>query len=383
MRLRLGYYLAALLPLWIVLVLTLPTMPAGATQDEELPAVPWDSEPVWSPDGTMIAFVSTRNGPGGMPDGPENVWLVNADGTGLRQLTTEGNRTHPTWSPDGTKVAYNSGAGIWQVVVETDEVTQIAKSYRGGFDPDWHRTDATKMLCWFRTSKHDNDIVLINPQTCRTARSGHKIVVVREGDDLCPRWSPDGSRIAFIGETKDPNGGESTWHLMTMLADGTGIQTYCEVSEWAAGLSWFPDGSKVLIDGGKVCQLSTQQVTDLFGEPIGEPDISRDGLRVTYADSTPEGQFLFVRNIDGSGLVQITDASGGHQARVPAQGKPQVASRAGETGGQPTTRGTAALTASSASRDNRPGNRGKVAIGGGVGIGLAAILAKMLFLKRT
>ncbi len=48
-------------------------------------------DPVWSPDGSMIAFASTRSG-------TAEIWVVNADGTGLRQLSHDGQLTrYPIW----------------------------------------------------------------------------------------------------------------------------------------------------------------------------------------------------------------------------------------------------------------------------------------------
>jgi Tol biopolymer transport system component len=62
-----------------------------------------DIYPAWSPDGTKIAFQSNRSG-------TYQVWVMNANGSGLVNLTnrTTGDDNSPTWSPDGTKIAFAS-----------------------------------------------------------------------------------------------------------------------------------------------------------------------------------------------------------------------------------------------------------------------------------
>ena len=60
-----------------------------------------DRGPSWSPGGKKIAFFSDRNG-------SYEIWTINADGTGLTQVTNNrgANRSTPLWSPDGTRLLY-------------------------------------------------------------------------------------------------------------------------------------------------------------------------------------------------------------------------------------------------------------------------------------
>jgi eukaryotic-like serine/threonine-protein kinase len=69
----------------------------------------------WSPDGKQIAFYSTRSG-------NFEIWLINADGTGLRRLTETGNNKAftPLWSPDGKRLSFTSNNGeAW--ILEVDK----------------------------------------------------------------------------------------------------------------------------------------------------------------------------------------------------------------------------------------------------------------------
>jgi len=77
------------------------TMPiAGGTPRRISSGLAFDMQPRFSPNGQLIAFTSDRGG-------GDNIWVMNADGTGARQITRESFRllNAPTWSPDGQYIA--------------------------------------------------------------------------------------------------------------------------------------------------------------------------------------------------------------------------------------------------------------------------------------
>ena len=85
---------------------TLPVGGGGATRITS--GQGYDMQGRYSPDGSMIAFVSDR-------DGSENLWVANADGTGARQLTDTERQSYmsPVWTPDGDYVVANRGSQLW------------------------------------------------------------------------------------------------------------------------------------------------------------------------------------------------------------------------------------------------------------------------------
>jgi Tol biopolymer transport system component len=94
-----------------------------------------DENPVWSPDGSRIAFVSTR-------DGNPEIYLMQADGSGVVRLTADaGNDHYPTWSPDGERLAFVSDRGgngdVYVIGADGSGLRQLTHSAADEYAPAW------------------------------------------------------------------------------------------------------------------------------------------------------------------------------------------------------------------------------------------------------
>jgi len=104
----------------------------------------FDSAPVWSPDGTRIAF--ERAAAGTFTPGTEaqekDIYVMNADGSDVRRLTySPGLDEGPAWSPDGTKIAFSSARDgqqeIYVMNADGSDPRRLTSNPARDESPDW------------------------------------------------------------------------------------------------------------------------------------------------------------------------------------------------------------------------------------------------------
>jgi Tol biopolymer transport system component len=157
-----------------------------------LDQTPFASEPVWSPDGSKIAFVSYLAASGSTGTAPTGIYVMNADGGGIHRLTppNAGPQQDPAWSPDGKWLAFSQLDANWQT-------TDAAYIDRIGADGTGSRQLTTGGF-W----------------------AGGPVI------------SPDGTKIAFYrykGTTVEP-------HTYLINSNGTGLQQLLTMQ--ATPFSW-------------------------------------------------------------------------------------------------------------------------------------------------
>jgi Tol biopolymer transport system component len=245
--------------------------------------------PLWSPDGTKLLFSAFPS------FGLADIYVMNANGTGVRQLTDGLAAWSASWSPDGSKIAYkkanagNAADGeLWTMNADGSGKTQITHDGCAKLNLDWGRT------------------------------------------------AGGASKIAFIGSCP------SVWGLYLINPDGSGLQHVDSVSPEAAGgtqaLDWSPDGTRIVLSAATseptACPLNnlpediyivnlgagtTTNVTNTrtcAGPFERDPVWSPDGTKIAFAavSIVPTGntswfgpQAIYTMNPSGGGVVRVTD----------------------------------------------------------------------------
>lgn len=171
-----------------------------------------DYEPAWSPDGRRIAFTRSAD-----CYCTGRIFVMRANGRGVRRLTDGRSDESPEWSPDGRLIAYSSERGLKVIRPDGSHERRVARFGDAGevdWSPDGRRLAfARGRFVW----------------TARWKDGGGERRLVRGGD---PDWSPDGRTLAYMPR----HGG-----VATIGADGNGRRFL------AKGLlpAWSPDGKRI------------------------------------------------------------------------------------------------------------------------------------------
>jgi TolB protein len=284
----------------------------------------------WSPDGKRIAFVSGY-------DGDANIYVMNADGSNVIQLTSDPFRyyyilrdptdTDPVWSPDGKQIAFVSGRSgsllkwyalnIYVMDANGNNVVRLTGRSKNS-SPDTNTGYAHP--AWSPDGKkiafgHGDAIYLMNADGTNLVKitDAHQPYV----SEISPSWSPDGRYITFLEDSD--NNGSSDIYIIRM--DGSGRKQLTSNFIFETDPAWSPDGKKLIFAGHPTPCTDCNPyfyVTNLAGAyPVklveypsevflyknrGNITWSPNGDQVAWSDTLA----IYIMNADGSNLRYLT-----------------------------------------------------------------------------
>jgi eukaryotic-like serine/threonine-protein kinase len=271
---------------------------------------PGDFWPEFSPDGQSVAFVRK------MRVGVNDVWIQPTSRTEASRLTQKNylSCAGPAWTSDGQGIVFSAAlAGayprIWRVWVAggTPEPFQGLGQNVGPPSVSENR------IVYAQANGRGISIWRLPGSGAQATGRNPTQLIASSGDDTNPRYSPDGTRIAFESTRSGTN------QIWVCSSDGSGQAQLTNLGGYCGAPGWSPDGNRIVFDstasgnrevwavesGGGTPRLMTKSAAQDTA-----PSFSRDG-RWIYFSSDRTGRFqIWKMPSEGGAAVQVTFGGG-------------------------------------------------------------------------
>lgn len=258
-----------------------------------------DYGPIWSPDGTKIAFRSGGDG---------NIHVMDADGSNQNNLMAGGD--YPSWSPNGAKIAFASyrdgSTNIYVMDADGSNLIRLTNNFAS--NPIWS-PDGTKIAFLSFLDDLTTEIYVMDADGANQTRLTNNTV-----SDRNPAWSPDGTKIAF----------QRNFAIYVMDANGGNLTRLTNAGSW--GPVWSPDGTKIaFVNYAEICVMNADgsNQINLTNNTVEDYGISwsPDGAKIAFRNRSSVDVLshtdIYVVDVNGSNLTLLVEDVGGYMGSEP------------------------------------------------------------------
>lgn len=198
-------------------------------------------EPFPSPDGKKLVYLERL-------EGKYQIFIMNVDGTGSKQITHDSDHDSPAWSPDGKKIAYVSDKSgheiIYMMNIDGTGEEALSNESADSIHPMWSPDSRKIIFCtdddMHPPKKNASEIYVVDVATKKIT------TLISGGTNTYPSWSPDGKKIAFRRMIGDMNS-----EVFVANSDGTGVQNLTNHMAFDGWPAWSPDGSQIAFSSNR------------------------------------------------------------------------------------------------------------------------------------
>jgi Tol biopolymer transport system component len=293
----------------------LPFVGLGASGILSGPAGNADIQPAWSPAGDQIAFTSDR-------DGNADVYVMNADGSRVKQLTSDALALlyflpspadlDPAWSPEGDQIIFTSGRDSRSMAMVHMELFTM-QANGSGETRLFHQVVPSMSVMPAWSPDGDQIAFADDDRLYLVQATGARVRQFRlDMEAEHPHWSPAGDRLVFNASTG------VAWNVYVADTQGRDLVQLTDGPGDSGKPMWSPDGSRIVFysnrdgdweiyvmeaDGGHVVQLTDNTAID------DDPCWSPDGRQIAFASDRDGDYDIYVMEADGGNVIQLTGRS--------------------------------------------------------------------------
>lgn len=164
-----------------------------------------DGVPAWSPNGMRIVFSSSRDDPEGIMS---DLFVMDSDGNDVTKIVAgRGVEANATWAPSGRRIAFDRNDVIYSVRADGTDVKRLTSRRRMlASNPSWSNGGG-RILFQAQTSEELGMDIIVMRRDGRNKRA----VIAEPGEQQSPSWAPDDRRFAFT----------DSWIVARARADGS------------------------------------------------------------------------------------------------------------------------------------------------------------------